>query len=195
MSDSPDNRRSSFSNTLAVPHRQRTSSGSFLPQAKPTSARHASDPVPTSARRASDAELADREKQNYDLLRRRISNFVGHAAYEEETAKTDKHSGQKEDNGGSSEPKLDNFAQNYIKAKKNLAEGSHDKMYKWMGFSSEKEMQHKSGGKKLAVPSSGDLSTRRHSGTSTTSGGISGNDTRGRRKSSTGNSPRKSSMT
>ena len=189
--------------------KRRFSSGSTVPSGRP---RRSS--VPTSStlsssksgegrttNRGSDVALADREKQHYDHLRRRISDFVGHNAYEEK-AKAGFGVGEGDSIGDESRP--DNFAQNYLKGKKQLSEGSHNRMFKWMGFSSEEEMQQKSG-KKLAKPPN-ETPVRKNSGGSVASGGKSGgstlgppggaagNDTR-RRRSSTGTAPRKLSNT
>lgn len=151
--------------------------------------------------RGSDVALTDREKQHYDNLRRRISDFVGHNAYEENT-KAGFGVGEGDSIGDESKP--DNFAQNYLKAKKQLSEGSHDRMFKWMGFSSEEEMQQKTGNK-LAKPLD-ETPARKNSGGSVPSagksggsilgppGGAAGNDTR-RRRSSTETAPRKLSDT
>ena len=148
------------------------------------------------SRRASfDAAMVEREKHHYDILRRRISNFVGHSAYEEKL-QTDRKKGTADDKDSSGDS---NFATNYLKGKKQLAEGSHDRMYKWMGFSSEEEMLQNSGN---PTPKDTDdaTPTRKKSGVSVTAGvksgktslGASGGDTKARwRKSSTGTSPRK----
>ena len=103
------------------------------------------------ARHSSDA--ADREKQNYDALRRRISDFVGHDAYEESSKTSDPNTKQKssgQNKGDKSRP--DNFAQNFLKGKRQLSEGSHDRKYKWMGYASEKEMLEKTGGPSATKP-------------------------------------------
>ena len=142
-----------------------------------------------------DAAMVEREKHHYDILRRRISNFVGHSAYEEKL-QTDRKKGTADDKDSSGDS---NFATNYLKGKKQLAEGSHDRMYKWMGFSSEEEMLQNSGN---PTPKDTDdaTPTRKKSGVSVTAGvksgktslGPSGGDTKARRrKSSTGTSPRK----
>ena len=192
MSGISARRRSSHGSALAAPSEQRRSS-------VPSSARSLKPGEERKARRTSDVALADREKQHYDILRRRISDFVGHTAYEEKImTKTG------DGDGSEDESKPDNFAVNYLKGKKQLSEGSHDKMYKWMGYSSEEAMQQKSGKKKLSIPSD-DTPPRKSSGGSGPSGGKSGGSSLGppggnssddrRRRSSTGTAPRKLSNT
>ena len=104
-------------------------------------------------RRKSDVAMIDREKEHYDQLRRRISDFVGYTAYEER-AKTETKNEDEDGNGNQS--KRDNLATNYLKGKKLLTEGAHHRMYQWMGYTSKEEMKEKYGKK----PDANDSNTR-----------------------------------
>ena len=73
--------------------------------------------------------MVEREKHHYDTLRRRISNFVGHSAYKEKLLSDRKLGTTDDEDSSGDEAKFGNFATNYLKGKKQLAEGSHDRMY------------------------------------------------------------------
>ena len=154
---------------------------------------------PPTRRASCDAAMVEREKHHYDVLRRRISNFVGHSAYEEKLQSGRKLGTTDDEDSSGDEAKFGNFATNYLKGKKQLAEGSHDRMYKWMGFSSEGEMRQKSGNP-MPKDINDSKATRKISGGPVTPGmksrktslGPPGGDTKARlRRSSTGTSPRK----
>ena len=185
-------RSSSFGARLTVPAEDRRQS--LHGSSSATSLKSAEK---LNRRASSDAAIAEREKHHYDILRRRISNFVGHAAYEEKLESDSKARSPDEDSSGD-ESKPDNFAKNYLKGKKHLAEGSHDRMYKWMGYSSEDEMRQKSGNAKrgdyddktVGRKSVGFARSMSKPGTSTQA--PSGEDAKTkRRRSSTGTSPHK----
>ncbi len=68
-------------------------------------------------------------------LHRRVSSFVGHNAYEESKMK------ETVDRPVPTTSQTHNFATNYLAGKRNLTEGRHDRIYKWMGLASEADMR------------------------------------------------------
>ena len=77
----------------------------------------------------------DQEKDYHHDLHRRISSFVGHHAYEESNVK------ESVDRPAPTTSQTQNLATNYLAGKRNLTEGHHDKIYKWMGLASETDMR------------------------------------------------------